>query len=283
VTRRGGRTPGFHRPAVPVVPLRRSGRRGRTPTSGRSGCPAPRCAGRAARCRARRPRRRSGWTTVDRPPDHLMGSSVRLRRPPAAVSTPAGTRGRSARPDRHRTRSRTRSGSACARGSPPRSPAPPGTASPRETPIPRAARTLSSTGSSSAHRCAPTVSASWSGRVVRQHAAPGRGGVHGEGVAHAPIRGCAVRVLRADLDGGLSGSGVVAGVAGGDREVGGRRARRGRGRVLRCGLVAGGGVGAASAGGGATGRGARSATAIRRGGRGGVRACFLRAPVPAGG
>ena len=62
-----------------------------------------------------------------------------------------------------------------------------------------------------------------------------------------------------------------------------RRAGGCRGRVLRCGLVAGGGAGAASAGGGPACRGARSVTAVRRGDCGGVRACFLRAPVPAGG
>jgi hypothetical protein len=93
------------------------------------------------------------------------------------------------------------------------------------------------------------------------------------------MRGVAVRVLRAGLDGGLAGSGDVAGAAvaaGGDA---GRGARGDRGGVLRCGGVPGAAVGAAAAGRGAGGAARRSGPGVGRGGDRGVRAGVLRQPV----
>ena len=118
--------------------------------------------------------------------------------------------------------------------------------------------------------------------VLRGWAGRPAGGVDAALNSRCAVAGYAVRVLRADIDGGVSGSGDVAGVAAGDGRDGDRRPRDDRGGVLRCRLFAAGAVGAAAAGGGAAGAGAAVRTVVRCGGGGGVRAGVHRPPVPAG-
>ena len=91
----------------------------------------------------------------------------------------------------------------------------------------------------------------------------------------------AVRVLRTNVNGGVSGSGDVAGVAAGDGRVGDLRPWGDFRRVLRCRVFTSGAVGAAAAGGGIAGAGARSGPRFRCGGGRGVRAGVHRPPVPA--